>query len=193
MTEQLEALRQRKKAMTETVTIAGDSEAAGLWLEAKAKVDTLEKVYNVQRNRAGGEAVAEQTLTELRDAQRRYERLTEEIRDTLLEFKFQAIGRKKYDDLINEHQMDDARRKAFLAENRLDEKDLMTNWDPESFPTALIAASMVAPLKGNTPEGIEEIIEWLNDDTWNETEVMELFRGAMTVNNTRRIVELGKD
>lgn len=87
---------------------------------------------------------------------------------TTIEFTFKGIGRKAFNTLVEEHQS---------QENK-------GEWDPETFPPALIAASCADPAM--TPD--EAKLLW-DDEAWSVQELDQLFTGALKVNAALRGVK----
>lgn len=84
-------------------------------------------------------------------------------------FVFQGVGRGHAEKLRLEHPLPDS-LKAQLGE--------VINWDPETYPPALLAASCVEPaeLAGNDTE-------WQDiHDNWSEGQVAKLWRACMQAN-----------
>lgn len=182
----LDALRAKKKPNSKTVPIAGDSEAAERLEEAQEVVKAAEASVRMAEVRNHPETM-ERVQEELAVAKIALRARLEEIQASLIMFRFQAIGPKKWDDVVNDHEMNEERRKEVLKQNPKTTDEELAVWDPDTFPRGLIAACMVEP-----PLSQEDAYEWLNDATWNNAEITTLFMACLEVNNTRKIVELGK-
>jgi hypothetical protein len=185
----LESLRRRKKPNSVEDWIAGDAVAAEALEEARKRqqrtqtlMDAAER--NVNMDAAGLERVYERA----HKADQNYQQVLESVKDHVIKVRFEAIGSRRYDDLVELHEMDSVRRKQYLADNPTVKDEQVPTWDPETFHFALIAHSAVEPQLT-----IEEWEEWLHDDSWNGAELVHLFTLAYSVNNSRRIVNLGKD
>lgn len=180
----LDDLRKRKKPNRTEVWIAGDSEAAGRLAEAQEQMDRTERVVRLK---------ATPTKEELRDAQKaraEAEALKEEIKDTLIKFVFEAISIPAYDKLVEEHTWTEPEKKAWRKKNpgvTDDQMDNLPGWNPDTFYKSIIIESFIEPAITK-----DEMAEWLDGPEWNQTEVLALFQAAMEVNNSRRVVDLGK-
>lgn len=96
--------------------------------------------------------------------------------------RLEALG-SRYEDLIGEHTMDDDRRTEMAETEGVEEKDLPA-WDPDTFPPALVAASIVEP---EIPA--DEFDDWYA--ALNVAEKTALFTTALRINTTRRLVSVG--
>lgn len=178
----LSDLRSRKKPNTIVVSIVGDSVAAGRLEEANERLNRAERILRVRKT--------DVEMKEFDDASEAVRKAKAEVAPSVIEFSFRAIGTSRYDQVVNENLWTEPSKKKWREENLhvTDEQmEAMPPWDPEKFPLALIAESMAEPKLSH-----EEIIEWLQDDTWNNAEIMALFQAALEVNNSRKVVELGK-
>ncbi len=99
--------------------------------------------------------------------------------EEVFEVRFRGIGRKRYSDLMDAHKPTEEQKKK-AEENG----GLVWQYNPETFPVALVAACCVEPVM--TLEETREIY-----DEWNYTEWSPLFNAAIEVNNGRRAVEEG--
>lgn len=104
-----------------------------------------------------------------------------DLDENTVTMRFRSIGRKAYDALLDAHPPRDEDKKA------ADEQGVAAgtiNWNTETFPQALIAASCVEPQM--TAEDIAEIY-----DSWNTAELAPLFYTALAVNTNNRVGNLG--
>lgn len=182
----LEALRQKKKPVRKTIVIAGDTEAAELLEEAQEEVKEAEQSVRLVSMRQNNEEAILQAQARLEAAKSKQRGLLIELQPTLIKLVFQAIGPRRWDELVEEHRMSEQRRKDIAKETNTKEEEISV-WDPETFPRALIALCLVEPKLT-----LDERQQWLNDDTWNGAEIQTMFATAMTVCTTRKIVDLGK-
>lgn len=154
-----------KKAITRRVLVPLDDD------QAKVLGDLAEAVG---RARLVGDASA---ISKAEDLQRLgQDKLIEE---GALAFTFRGIGRKPYEQLrLNNEPTDDQRAKA-LAESQ------PIQWNPDTFPAALCAASAVDC--GD--------VDWLADvfesEEWGPGELAALFSAALEANSDRRVAQLG--
>lgn len=85
--------------------------------------------------------------------------------ETELTMLFKSIGYKDYDDLLSSHQPSKEQSKDGAQ------------WNPDTFPPALISACSVDPVIG-----LEEAKElWLSDQ-WSRGELMDLFFAVAKLN-----------
>lgn len=171
-------LRSKKKPLVRTTYVVLDPDMVERFEEARTAVD----VAQIRSNSDPKDAQRKLDLQAAKDA---FEALRMELEETdaVVKVTFRGIGRKTYDDLIQDHPP----TLEQLAKAKKDgHSDLAFNLD--TFPPAIVAASMVEPTL--TLEQVQEI--W-DSDEWNQVELGELFNSAMQVNGTRRTVDLGKD
>jgi hypothetical protein len=162
----------KKKPVEKTIQIVTEDQPL---LDYEAAVEAYEKL---KFNLSGSTAPAD--VKKLKELQKKVDEAKEKLDEVTLDIKFRAIGRKAYDDLLAEYP------------NPKEEEDRTEQdpaWHPETFPIALVAASMV-PGEGEAPFTYEQIEELWND--WNTGEIMELFYTALAVNSSRRVIESGK-
>jgi hypothetical protein len=179
MKEPLDHLRSRKKPVRKSVWIAGDSELADELSELEASLSRARtKVETYQTTDPRREA-ALQVMLEIEE---NYDAKKKQTQDSAIKFTFESIGTKPYEALLAAHPPTDAQIKQ-LKEQGEDQ----VPFNPDTLPMALVVASCVEPEMDK-----EELKEWLSDDTWNSIEFMSLFMAATEVNNTRRILNLGK-
>lgn len=169
-------LKKRKKPVVTKVPIAMDSEQADEYNEAYYELQDLKaRLEEDPRNK---ELVAEYATVKERVA-----KLREEVKANIAEFMFKSIGRRKFEDLLEECAAT-PKQKADAAKKGEDEP----SWDADTFPVMLMSAAIVTP--EITEEEFYEI--WESED-WNQAELMSLFLAALSVNQQRKVVELGKE
>ena len=83
----------------------------------------------------------------------------------------QGITARAYDDLLMAHQPTEEHLEAMPG----------LNWHPESFPVALVAASLIDPKMTEA-----EIRDLWADPGWNKGDSTALFAAALRVNTLRR-------
>lgn len=89
--------------------------------------------------------------------------VAEKMRAQTFTFRFQAVSPKKWSDLIAEHP----------------DKDGDRLFNPETFPTAAIAATCVEPTGMDAPEKVDALMEKLSP-----AQQSDLFDGAWMVNTS---------
>lgn len=137
-----------------------------------------------ERRRLNAEVAAddedEEILRPLRDAVTEAEGAVREATET---FRFRALGRHSYDELVREHPPTDEDHE--LARSQSGSPDARAQYHTDTFAPALIAACLVDP-----PLSLDEVKSlWAE---WNQAEAVEMFTTAYAVNHTRRTSSLGK-
>lgn len=168
-------LRSRKKPMVKRVTICLDPDLAAALDEARSEHDVAKVRYETKPTDA-------ERATALETAEAALAEATQAVEAEAVTFVFKGLGRRRYDDLISAHPPTEDQRKKHKRQTGGD-----LEWDPEKFPVAVVAASLVEPHLT-----VDQVAELWNDDTWNSAELMELFWAAINVNQQRRVVDLGK-
>lgn len=174
-------LKKRSLAGT-TIVVYTDDELAGAVLDLERKLgQTLTLVE------PDDPAVAE--------LQSRLEEAIEARDATAVQIRFQAIGRKRYNRLVEDHPPTAEQIAEWQEHNSTVDPGDPTKtvpgegvppYNPETFPLALIQATMVSPVF----DDLEELGEML--DTWNETEFMQIWMAAMAVCSASRVAHWGK-
>jgi hypothetical protein len=106
--------------------------------------------------------------------------------------KVAAIGRIAWNDLLDEHQATDEQQSEFRQEQL--ERGLRPNqvqrrgWNPDTFPPVAIAACAVAP-----KISVAQAKKLWNDPRWNDGELDRLFSAVLLVNQSSKLVSLGKE
>lgn len=167
----------QKKPLTKAVRLAFDFELIENFEEARKEV---------KKATIGARAnpTSQSIKAELEEANETLINAEAELKAESIEFKFRAVGRKSYERLISDHPLREENHDIVRREGQ--DPDTFP-FDPESFPIALIAASMVEPEM--SPEEAEA---WLGEDNWSSSEVEALFTAAMEVNTSFKIINLGK-
>ena len=185
--ETLDHLRSKKSPVSKTVYIAGDSDLAIDLNDMEREVSILE--LKVLRSPADSELAGQ-----LSAKKEELEQLKTRMREASIKFRVQSIGRKKLEKLMSQHpptetDIEQINKAKELAEAQGDDsmKNATLEWSPDTFPVALIAKSVVEPELTE-----QELTDWLGEDTWNQSEIQELFAAALEVNTTHRVVSLGK-
>lgn len=169
-------LKKRKKPMIRRVPIALDGEMADEFNDKVAELSEAEA--SLQQDPR--DPLLRREVAKLKAE---VDELREEMGANVAEFVFRSVGRRKYEELVEncpatKKQITDAQKEGVDV----------PGWNPETFPPTLIAAALVEP--EFTEEEVFEI--WESDD-WNQAELVTLFMAAMAVNAERKVVELGKE
>jgi hypothetical protein len=169
----VEDLLTKKKPAERKVELILDGELAERWHEAKtvALLAKLEKERNTNP----------QTTSALEEAEEAVDALRPEVEEATVQLTLKAMGRRQYEALMDEHRpTKDQRAKA-----RKQGVDLVFNED--TFPVALIAASLVSPKMTE-----DEVAEMAESEAFNAAEWHLLTRTAMDLNQQTKVVALGK-
>lgn len=189
----------KKKAITRRVRLGNDSEVTEKHEALTRRVVMLEMRLQSQPDN-------EATRAELEIAKKELEEFEPTMEENSILFEFRAIGRKKLDRLLNEHppteeqieQFEKEKEEALLSgdEKLIEEaRRAEITWNYDTYPKALIAATMIKPIRVDYPddeEAFQEVVEWLSLPEWNDAEIQELFAAALMANNTRAVVSMGK-
>ena len=148
-------IQAKKTAVTKKTEIQIDGEIA---IELEALNDELidAKRFDRHNNKANTEPAV----------QKKIDKLTAKASKTLITFEFKSIGRLAYDKLVGEHPP--------LAKHKKEN----AQFNSETFPPALIAATVVSP-----EMTLEQATDMFNDPNWNGSELLKLFYAAYGVNN----------
>lgn len=181
----------KKQARTADVPVYLDDDLASEVEELQRQVEK-DRLYMARVRGNGGEDAEREAR--LAEREQRLEEARDELGDATIWMRFQAVGRKRYEDLLAEHPPTDE-QKAEAKDNDLNPPE----FNVDTFPAALVAVACVEPddlAEGaylDEDEGrtryprVEEIF-----DEWNADEIGAVFRAAWEVNTRRRTVDLGK-
>lgn len=170
-------LKSMKKAIHKNVWICMDSEVAERHALSEEELRRVERRANTRPEDAAAQ-------DELAEAKKAHDKITEELRDQSVQFKFKSLGRKKYEQLLMDHPISD---EDIKRAERAGQDPSSLSWG-QSFAPALVAACLVEPEL--TFEQVNEIFE--DSDEWNGAETLLLFSTALEVNQTRAVPNLGK-
>lgn len=173
-------LLSRKKPLYKTVQVVLDPELAEALTRARAEASLLAARLV---SRPNDTALADQytaAQAELDDLLARAD-----ADEVVVEVTFKSIGRAAYDELISAHPPTEAQNAA-AKESGQAPNGLV--WNPDTFPAAVVAASMVTPQMT-----LEDVLAIFNSPDWNGPEQEALVTAALEVNTIRRTVDLGKD
>jgi hypothetical protein len=178
MKQPMDHLRGKKKPVSKTVWIAGDSLLAEELSELEADLSREKSSLTTMRNENPRREAALQTVADL---EQKVSEKRAEMREASIKFVFRALSQRRYEELLQEHPPTEEQQAEFKASG-----DSLP-FNPETFPRALIVECCVEP---DTDKA--ELEEWLRGDDWNQAEIMSLFMAATEVNSTRHIVNMGK-
>lgn len=170
-------IKSSKKPITRTVWLCLDSELGDELSEAQQALSFAE--IDAERH-----ADNPDVRRRLQEAKARAEKANKAASERSIKFVFRSIGRKKYEDIIFAHGPTDAQKEQ-AADRGEDPDNLM--WDPDEFPPALIAASLVEP-----DLSAEQVMEIYNSEDWSPAELGVLFNTAQAAQSHASVVELGK-
>lgn len=144
------------------------------------KKEPLERVVEIALSDSAFQLVQELELkiattsdeVAVKKLKKELELANKELDDSTVELRFKSLGRKAYEALLAEHPGEE------------DEDDPSKNqmWNAETFPKALVQASLIEPKL--TVEEVDTL--W---DEWNGNEVTALFYAALDVNTSSRLVK----
>lgn len=169
----------KKRPRSKTVPIVMDEDVADRYSQLRVERDGAKQLVQVSKNlRQGDDAMAE-LEAKLERLEAELEAAHHDLEEATVYIRFEAIGRKAYDKLEREHAPSDEVKASFT-----EKFGGPPSHDPETFAPVIIAASAVQPTM--TLEQVEQLFE-----EWNDAEIGELYKAALSVNTTRREVELG--
>jgi hypothetical protein len=180
MKQPMDHLKSKKTPSRKTVYIAGDNELAEEVAALEEEVRRLRLAVELRHDTADTARLLplETKLAEKRKA----------LEDGAIKFVFQSIKRRRYDELINEHPPTAEQIKEAEADK------IEISFNPETLPQQMIIECMVEPYVG--PELDEEqraeLTDWLDSDAWNTQEIMTLYQACLMVNNSSKVVSMGK-
>jgi len=118
---------------------------------------------------------------------RKLEQLVAESEESEQQFKFKALGRHDYEALVAKHppRPEDHAEAASVAE-QTGSRASKAEWNYETFPPALIAASSLEPTMTES-----EATDLWNDSDWNGAELVKLFQTALIVNSAPGDIPFG--
>lgn len=165
----------KKKPTTKRVSILLDPDLADRLTEARNAFDLARIRYeNAPQNSGRGD--------EFDAAQAAHDAAVEAARDQVAEFVFRGIGRRAWERLVDDHR---ATKDQQDKHRRANPKTGPLEWNPETFPVAAVAASLVEP--SLTAADVQEI--W-DDPDWNDAELGSLFFAALEANQQRKVADL---
>lgn len=170
----MDHLKSRKKPVTVRVPIVLDSEIADEYDAAKSEYDAAKLSFEARATDESRERfiTAEEALDEVKPR----------ADENTAVFVFRSLGRKPFEDLVELHPpTKDQREKAKK------QRDGEINWNPDTFPQALVAAASQEPEMSEA-----DAKEIWDSEAWNSAELLALFYGALDANQSRRISDLGK-
>jgi hypothetical protein len=175
-----DAIKDRKRPNTVTVLIPFDSNEADAYEAAQHRLQQAKERH--------GLIVTPQTLQELDEAEEALADAHKAVEANAAAFRFEALGGKQYEELIEDFPPSKAQRDKWRKENpQLAALGQSPRWDEDQFPPALLEACCVEPKLS-----AEDAAELWRGEQFNDGERTALFGAARKVNEGRRVVELGK-
>lgn len=168
-------LKSRKKPVVRSIRISLDQEHS----ESIEELENSIKRLTVRHRARPDDNLVEAQLDE---AEKRISELYDLVRDNSVKFQFRSVGRKKYDRLLTEHPPE---AQHIEAARKIDMKATL-EFNPDTFPEALVAASLLEP-----PLSRADVADMFSSDDWNTAELALLFQTAMEANVSRNMVPLG--
>ena len=175
-------LRKKKKPHYKEVAILLDPNLGDAVDEIRAEILAIEKgmiIHATRSNKTLSEAELKKIDKDLKEANKRLEEAENLMYEASIVFKFKSIGRRAMDDLLTSNLP----TKAQIADART-EGNTDLQYNPDTFPQALISASCVSPAMG-----LEEVQELWDDEGWTTTELLTLFTAAQEANQDFRSLD----
>lgn len=169
-------LKSAKKPIEQVVPIHHDDDLLAAYEDAGAALGRAELLAE------DGDDASALRIAELREAK---DRAAEALRAETTFLTFRSIGRRAYQDLIEDNPP--------TAEQRVQHKEdhgVEAPYNDETFAPALVAACCVDPKTGEPTFTVEEVAQLFEE--WNSSEVIAMYQAAINVNNRRRVSDLGK-
>lgn len=171
----VEDILSKKKPLVRVVTVVLDGEIADMWIQV------TEDLAKARRDQEFGATPArERALATAEDA---YEAAEAEYESAAREMVVRSIGRPAFNKLADKHPA----TKEQKADVRKQNPGAELRFNPESFPQALLAASLIDPRM--TEKQVEKLF---SNDAYNDAELNTLIGAALEVNQSNRVVSLGK-
>lgn len=166
----------RKRPNRATVWIATDSDAAEKFQAAELELSAARSMVTVRADDAA-------TALRFDQAKEAYEAAKAYMTEHALKFVFEAVGRRRYEELLGEYPSTEVQKRTAR-----DAREEIPIFDPDHFPQAVCAESLVDPKLT-----LDEVQELWDSDSFNSAEIFALYAGCMEVNQSRKVVDLGKD
>lgn len=172
-------MKSMKKPVRRTVRICMDSELA-------ERVQEVERELQFTRIEADTNKEDAEIAARLAEQEARYKEAVDAATERSVKFVFRSIGRKSFENILRAHPPTEEQKKQ--AEDRgEDPNDL--DWNPDTFPPALVAATLVEP--DLTEEQVNEIF---TSDDWSAAELSTLYQTAQEAQMVNTLIStLGKD
>lgn len=154
-----------KKPNTRSCHILLDSSLAHEVQELEREISRLENKARFSKS-----SLADTTPQKLDRLKEELERKMEEAENYVVEFRFQDVGRKRYDELVRENPPTDEEKKEY---KEMGGEGALT-YSLSSFPPKLVSLTNVEP-------GITEEEAFAIFDDWSEGDLETLFTTALLV------------
>jgi len=168
-------LKERKKPIVQKVWVALDDEKADEFNKLAGEYRDVKMLFE-------DNPTDRKLKTDHTKKKAEYDEAVEQSADFLVEFAFRSIGRKAFEELLSNCPPTEGQKKDAMKKGE-DEPA----WNPDTFMPSLLAASIVTPEISE-----EEMFEMWESEDWNMAELTALFLAAIQVNQTRKVVDLGK-
>jgi hypothetical protein len=166
-------LRNRKTPRTVEVVIVLDDD----W--GREVADMERRVRQVERDASGVGAAATAARQELDEVSADLDKLLVDKDEKTVTFRFKALSRDRYERLLATHQPTKEQRARTTALGGF------LQWNPDTFPPALMAACLVDP-DDLTADDVQAMFV---DDEWNQAELEALFSAALSACINRHAVQ----
>ena len=158
-----ESIQKAKKVATKTVPLVIDPE----WGEAYGRAKKTAALAQTRLDKSPSDVALRAAAEEADEA---VAVLEKDRSKKVVEFTFRALSGDEYDAVVTAHQPT-AKQRA-----EANKSGGTLQWDPDTFPPALVAAALVEPELSD-----EEVAQLYASDQWNPAEVQQLFQGALRV------------
>jgi hypothetical protein len=136
-----------------------------------AQIDALEdELAELRRKESKDNSIGNPYTPQILPLAERIEELAEQARASEREFVFAGVGRKKFSDIAALHPPTKEQK------DQAEEAGITREWNPETFPAALMAVSLVSPA-GMTPERMQRIY-----DNWSVGVLAKMWAACWAAN-----------
>ena len=176
-------LRSGKKPLTIKHEVVLDNELADALVTARAAYELAEAHYKAKPG-------DEERARAFEEAERAYHEAQEAATPHVIVVTLRGMGRHRFDLLKRAHPPTEQDIKD-AEKVGIDVKQL--EFSPQTFPPAVIAATLIDPETGEPMMSAEEVnAEIWESEAWNAAEADSLYLACMKANQARSTVDLGK-
>ena len=176
-----------KRAVTATLRLVMDADLIDAQTRAAAVRDAAERKQRLFANTDPGNPDRVAAEDAYRTADAEFQRISDEVEEATVDFRFRALSRQRYQDLVRAHpptqEQKDNYAKEAAAQGLPKAQQSGLRFNTDTFPAALVAACLIEPAVD-----ADTVQEWWDSDDWNETELTRLLITAETA--CRSVAEL---